>query len=106
MYSFGTWLHLFLAHIWQHKKIAILKCTSAYPAPQEHLNLNSIPTLRKKYKCAIGYSDHTVNEVAPIVATVLGATIIEKLPPFILLKTTSIIFKENFSIKFLITSRE
>tara|TARA_B100001248_G_C27399338_1_gene468647 strand:- start:4120 stop:5148 length:1029 start_codon:yes stop_codon:yes gene_type:complete len=62
----------------KHKKIAILKCTSAYPAPQDHLNLNSIPTLRKKYKCAIGYSDHTVNEVAPIVATVLGATIIEK----------------------------
>lgn len=62
----------------KHNKIAILKCTSAYPAPEKDLNLNSIKTLRKKYKCAIGYSDHTVDEVASIVATSLGATIIEK----------------------------
>ena len=62
----------------KHSKIAILKCTSAYPAPAQDLNLNCISILKKKYNCAIGYSDHTVDGIAAIVATSLGATIIEK----------------------------
>ena len=61
-----------------HGKIAILKCTSSYPAPIEDLNLRSINLLKKKYKVAVGYSDHTIGEEASKIAVTLGATIIEK----------------------------
>lgn len=61
-----------------HNKYAILKCTSNYPARYIDLNLSSIPKLKSKYKCPVGFSDHTVDRVASIVAVSLGATIIEK----------------------------
>ena len=61
-----------------HNSVAILKCTSAYPAPLEDLNLKAIPYLRDRYNCPIGYSDHSEGELAAIAAVALGATIIEK----------------------------
>ena len=61
-----------------HNKYAILKCTSNYPARYKDLNLSSIPKLKSKYKCPVGFSDHTVDRVASIGAVSLGATIIEK----------------------------
>ena len=61
-----------------HNKYAILKCTSNYPARHRELNLSSIPKLKSKYKCPVGFSDHTVDRVASIGAVSLGATIIEK----------------------------
>lgn len=59
-------------------RIAILKCTSAYPAELTDINLAAIKSLKTKYQCAIGYSDHTITSTAAIVAVALGATIIEK----------------------------
>lgn len=61
-----------------HNKYAILKCTSNYPSRYKDLNLSSIPKLKNRYKCPVGFSDHTVDRVASIVAVSLGATIIEK----------------------------
>lgn len=61
-----------------HNSYAILKCTSDYPANYNDLNLSSIPKLKKIYKCPVGFSDHTLDGVASIVAVSLGATIIEK----------------------------
>ena len=43
------------------KKIIILHCVSSYPAKIESCNLNSITYLRKKFRCEVGWSDHTVN---------------------------------------------
>ena len=60
------------------KNFSLLKCTSAYPAPYSELDLNSITGLRKKYKCAVGYSDHTDDILASVVAVSKGASIIEK----------------------------
>lgn len=60
------------------KDIMIMHCTSLYPAQAEHLNLNSILTLRKAFKYPIGYSDHTKSDVSSIAAVSLGARIIEK----------------------------
>jgi pseudaminic acid synthase len=62
----------------KHDKFAILKCVSAYPAPTNELNLKGINLLKKRYKCAVGYSDHTIGDLASKVAVSLGATIIEK----------------------------
>ena len=58
--------------------IALLKCTSSYPAPIEEANLVMINDLIKKYNVISGLSDHTLGLTAPVVATVLGAKIIEK----------------------------
>ncbi len=60
------------------KKIAILKCTANYPAKFNHLDLNSISFLKKKFNLPIGYSDHTIGSLAPAIAVSCGAKIIEK----------------------------
>lgn len=58
--------------------IALLKCTSEYPAKIEDANLNSIPYLQKKFNTIVGLSDHTTGTTVPIAAVALGARIIEK----------------------------
>ena len=60
------------------KEIVLLKCTSAYPAPPESMNLNSIPYFEKLFSVPIGLSDHTLGITVPIAAVALGACIIEK----------------------------
>ena len=58
--------------------VAILKCTTSYPAKLESLNLKTIPSFIKKFGIPVGFSDHTVGNLAAISAVSLGATIIEK----------------------------
>jgi len=64
--------------------ITLLKCTSAYPSKPEEMNLEAISYLRSLFPLSrgvsfsVGLSDHTRGIVAPIVATTLGATMIEK----------------------------
>lgn len=59
-------------------EIALLKCTSAYPAPLEDANLKTIPNLAETFGVIAGFSDHTLGSTAPIAAVALGAKIIEK----------------------------
>ena len=58
--------------------MALLKCTSAYPAPLEEANLRTIPNLADTFKAVVGFSDHTLGISAPIASVALGAKIIEK----------------------------
>lgn len=58
--------------------LALLKCTSAYPAPAEEANLSRIPHMAETFGCTVGLSDHTMGIVTPVVAVSLGARIIEK----------------------------
>ena len=58
--------------------IILLKCTSAYPAPLEDANLLTIPALKQEFQVSVGFSDHTLGSTAPVVATSLGAQVIEK----------------------------
>lgn len=62
----------------ENNKIALLKCTSAYPAPFEDMNLKTIPNLAETFDVIPGLSDHTLGISMPIAAAALGAKIIEK----------------------------
>jgi len=58
--------------------IALLKCTSAYPAPRNEINLKTIKALKEIFNVTVGFSDHTLGISAPIAAVTLGARIVEK----------------------------
>lgn len=61
-------------------EITLLRCASAYPAPPSACNLTAMVDLdRERLACvSVGLSDHTLGSTAAIVATALGATVIEK----------------------------
>jgi len=59
-------------------QIALLKCTSAYPAKASDMNLRTIPHLTKMFNLPAGLSDHSEGITIPVAAVTLGATIIEK----------------------------
>lgn len=59
-------------------EIALLKCTSAYPAPPEEMNLRTIPHLAEAFGVPVGLSDHTLGIAVPVAAVALGACIVEK----------------------------
>lgn len=61
-----------------NNNIALLKCTTSYPAPIEEANMCMIKDLVDRYGVISGLSDHTMGSTVPIVATALGAKIIEK----------------------------
>jgi pseudaminic acid synthase len=58
--------------------IALLKCTSSYPAPIEEANMMMIKDFSTRFGVIAGLSDHTMGSTVPIVATCMGAKIIEK----------------------------
>lgn len=58
--------------------IALLKCTSSYPAPIEEANMVMVKDLAERFNVISGLSDHTMGATVPVVATCFGAKIIEK----------------------------
>lgn len=58
--------------------VALLHCTTAYPAPLDQINLRAMATLRSAFGLPTGYSDHTEGIEIPIAAAALGACVIEK----------------------------
>jgi pseudaminic acid synthase len=61
-----------------NNQIALLKCTSAYPAPAEEMNLRTISHLSETFNVPVGLSDHTLGISVPVTAVALGASIVEK----------------------------
>jgi N-acetylneuraminate synthase len=59
-------------------QLALLKCTSAYPALPEEMNLRTIPDLAARLGVVAGLSDHTLGTTVPVAAVSLGACIVEK----------------------------
>lgn len=59
-------------------QIALLKCTSSYPAPAEEMNLRTIPELARRFDVPCGLSDHSMTVAVPVAAVALGACIMEK----------------------------
>lgn len=59
-------------------QLALLKCTSDYPADPAASNLMTIKYMKETFGCEIGLSDHTLGIGVPVASVALGATIIEK----------------------------
>lgn len=59
-------------------QLALLKCSSAYPALPNEMNLRTIPHLADAFNLPVGLSDHTLDAAVPVAAVALGACIIEK----------------------------
>lgn len=61
-----------------NEQIILLKCTSAYPAPLEEMNLKTIPNIAETFDVISGLSDHSLGSVVSVGAVSLGAKVIEK----------------------------
>lgn len=61
-----------------NRDIILLKCTSSYPAPIEEANMAMVKDFSERFGVMSGLSDHTMGATVPIVATVMGAKVIEK----------------------------
>ncbi len=59
-------------------RVVLLHCVSSYPTPPEEGNLRAIPRLRDAFGVPVGYSDHTLGNLASIAAVAIGACVIEK----------------------------
>ena len=71
-------IKLLCKHGLNKNNLTVLQCTTEYPAPIEKSNINAMSTIKKKFKVSVGYSDHTLGFESAIVASALGAEIIEK----------------------------
>jgi len=58
--------------------ITLLKCTSSYPAPIDLANIRTMVDMKDRFGVDVGLSDHTLGHTVPVVATALGACLIEK----------------------------
>lgn len=61
-----------------NKNLILLKCTSDYPSDIKDLNLSTINYMKKKYKCLVGFSDHTLGIETSVHAASIGANMLEK----------------------------
>ncbi len=60
------------------KKLVLLYCVSSYPARNSDFNLSNIELLKKKFKCEVGFSDHSTDNSVAMLAVSKGARVIEK----------------------------
>jgi pseudaminic acid synthase len=60
------------------ERAILLKCTSAYPAPVEEMNLRTIPDMAQRFGLPVGLSDHSLTETAAVAGVALGACMLEK----------------------------
>lgn len=80
----GSWAELWKAYFAQEgraalrQKVALLHCTSEYPAPVADVNLKAMSTMQSAFDLPVGLSDHTEGIAVSIAAVALGATVIEK----------------------------
>lgn len=61
-----------------HNQITLLKCSSAYPAISDEMNLLTIIDLKERFGCSIGLSDHSMGSLGAVAAVAMGADVIEK----------------------------
>lgn len=61
-----------------HNQITLLKCSSAYPAVSDEMNLVTMVDLKEKFGCSVGLSDHSMGSLGAVIAVAMGADVIEK----------------------------
>ncbi|HBU39228.1 MAG TPA: hypothetical protein DEB59_02085 [Acidimicrobiaceae bacterium] len=59
-------------------EVSLLHCVSSYPPEYSEMNIRAVSTLRDKFRCPVGISDHSPGDLVPLASVTLGATIIEK----------------------------
>lgn len=74
----SSWAELDAAVAAAGDDVTVLQCTSQYPTPPERVGLNVFAELRERYERPVGFSDHTLGNVAALAAVTLGATVVEK----------------------------
>lgn len=62
----------------ENDKVVLLRCSSAYPAVSDEMNLLTIQDMKKYFGLPVGLSDHSMGSVAAVTAVALGARVIEK----------------------------
>lgn len=61
-----------------NRQLAIMKCSSAYPAKIEEMNLSTITDMKNRFRIPVGLSDHSMGSFSAATAVAMGANIIEK----------------------------
>ncbi len=62
----------------ENRQLALMKCSSAYPAKSEEMNLATIRDLRARFDIPVGLSDHSIGAFSAATAVAMGACIVEK----------------------------
>lgn len=61
-----------------NNNVILLKCTSAYPAPYNEMNIRVIPNMIDTFECIVGLSDHSIGSEVAVASVALGAKVVEK----------------------------
>lgn len=61
-----------------NRQLALLKCSSAYPAKPEQMNLRTIADMKERFGTVVGLSDHSMGSFSAAISVALGGSIIEK----------------------------
>lgn len=61
-----------------NENVILLKCSSAYPAPVDGINLKTIPNMKSVFDCIVGLSDHTLGNAVAVAGVAVGAKVVEK----------------------------
>jgi sialic acid synthase SpsE len=61
-----------------NKNLVLMQCITNYPSKFESANINVLNTYREAFGTILGYSDHAPDDVVPLGAVALGASVIEK----------------------------
>ena len=61
-----------------HNNIVLLKCSSAYPAISDEMNLKTMVDLKEQFSCPVGLSDHSMGSMGAVIAVSMGGSVIEK----------------------------
>jgi len=61
-----------------NRKLALMKCSSAYPAKPSQMNLRTIIDLKERFKVPVGLSDHSMGSLSAMTSVALGGCILEK----------------------------
>ena len=62
----------------RREDITLLHCTTAYPAPDDEVNMLALSEMSNRFGYNVGYSDHTTGSMAGVMAVTLGASVVEK----------------------------
>lgn len=61
-----------------HNELILLKCSSAYPAISDGMNLQTMVNMQERFSCPVGLSDHSMGSLGAVAAVAMGASVIEK----------------------------